>query len=456
MKTVITVLVVLAVALAVAGELTAQVSISPDSLGNRARSGQMSNQDVLWQLTFDRPIDPDRYLIRPGEMLTLTFVNAQLPNQYLTLDVEGHVVHPGFGVVDLSGLTLTQAREVLRPFLARLYKAEDIVITVESVHTVPIYVTGAVKKPGRYFAWTAQTVADVIDSAGGLTGDASNRAIEFSGGPVTVTADLDRAFFAGDAEANPNLYCGHTVHVPYRSDEAVQIVGEVGCPRTVELLAGDDLETLISLAGGLRPSADPASVYIRNDSTRDPQQPGNIRSGDIIVVPRSAAAGGDSRVVVFGAVERPGRYTYHENMKLSELIDQAGGYNRSANASRVTLFRIASDRNSALQVAGRYPIYAGGTMVSGFTLWPSDSVFVPDRTGFVQISGVVARPGLYPYVAGENVGFYLRLAGGLQEPAEDAIIEIFDRVSQLTHRANNGELVGDGDRVIVSRRGWNE
>jgi protein involved in polysaccharide export with SLBB domain len=97
---------------------------------------------------YDRPIDPDLYLIRPGEQLEVVFVNTKLPDLRYEVNAEGHIVERSLGVVDLSGLTLRQARERLMPALRRLYNAEQIEISVGSLYPVVISVSGLVNSPG--------------------------------------------------------------------------------------------------------------------------------------------------------------------------------------------------------------------------------------------------------------------------------------------------------------------
>jgi hypothetical protein len=59
---------------------------------------------------FDHPIDPDRYLIHPGEELNVVFINTKLSNLHFKVNAEGRIVDRSLGVVELAGLTLAHAR----------------------------------------------------------------------------------------------------------------------------------------------------------------------------------------------------------------------------------------------------------------------------------------------------------------------------------------------------------
>ena len=135
---------------------------------------------------YDRPVNPNLYLVRQGEILTVTFVKTSLPELRLTINAEGKLVHPTLGTYDLHGMTLTQVREALRAPLARHYNAEMIDISIGGPTLVTITVLGAVTNPGTYRGWTSQRVSEVIALAGGLTSEGSSRRISFTGGPAAV------------------------------------------------------------------------------------------------------------------------------------------------------------------------------------------------------------------------------------------------------------------------------
>ena len=157
---------------------------------------------------YDRPVNPNLYLIRPGEQLTVTFLRTSLPNLKLSVNAEGMLVHSTFGIFDLRGMTLAQVRQRLQEPLARQYNAKEIDISIGPPSLVTITVLGAVPRPGTYLGWTSQRVSDMIASAGGLTADASSRRITFSGGPVPVSVDLEPRHFSRTGYAESTAICG--------------------------------------------------------------------------------------------------------------------------------------------------------------------------------------------------------------------------------------------------------
>ena len=419
----------------------AQVATSPDSTV------------LAGYRYYDRPIDPDRYIVRPGEELVVTFVNTNLPNVTLAVGPEGQIVQRNLGVLDVAGKSLNQVRSQLHGPLSQLYNADEINISVSDPYVVWITVSGAVNDPGSYMGYTSQRVSEILEKAGGVSGSGSTRNIVFKGGPDDIQVDIDRTIFLGDDSEDPCLYSGTTIIVPERSDSVVSLVGEVKQPRMIELTPGDNLDLLIKLAGGAKRSADLSRTHVIGDSTRDISSPGGVRAGDVITVPAFGDRERVGAIVIFGAVTRPGRFQYREGLTLGEVLDMAGGMTSDANSLRITVFRRPIADQYGRMSDFRFPIGAavnGNAEARKIPLNPYDSVFVPRVLGFVQVSGMVRNPGYYPFTADRDAGYYIELAGGFASEADKTAITIFDRVAGTSHESPVDAHVGDGDEVVVN------
>ncbi len=404
---------------------------------------------------FDEPVDPEIYLVRPGEQLKVTFVGAKLGPLTLDIDPQGRIVHQTLGVFDLANRTLAEAQTLLREALVNHYKAELIEISVLEPRRVAVRVSGAVSQPGVYKGFTSHRVSEIIELAGGILFHGTTRRIEFSGGPKPLIVDLDRATYLGDNSANPCLYAGHSIHVPSKTADRVQVVGEVNQPREIELAPGDDLMTLVALAGGVRSAADTDSIKIANR----PKSSGDLRvtvlPGDIIEVPSRTVSADREMFSLFGAVKVQGMYPYREAITLGDLIEQAGGVDDDAGRGLVTLFRRAHSDEWGRVSERRYPITsavgADGSILS-VTLLPGDSVYVPFNVGYVKVSGEVLNPGRYPFIEDKDAMFYIMTAGGFLPKADKTKVSIYNRIARTTAEFSTGVLVHDGDELIVNLR----
>lgn len=425
-----------------AGSLSAQIVIDSSHASGSIRP-------------LDRPIDPDTYLIRPGERLEVVFLNAKVSPLNLTVNPEGRIIHRDLGVIVLSGKTLAEARALLLAPLSSLYNVSEIVISTKTIYPVAIKVLGMVAHPGTYFGYTSQTVRELIDSAGGILPGGSIRTISFTGGPEDIKVDLDLATYAVSndyATSDPCLYAGTKIIVHELSQAPVTIFGEVTRPRVVELLPGEDINRLLELAGGVRNTGDQAGAYAVNDPNRDIHQPGGIVAGDRIRVPAMSDRDGSGEVIITGAVTTEGRhYSITDATSLSDLITAAGGLTSEANRDRIVVFRKTGFHGLEIRAEARYPIWVQADQLMSVTLERSDSVHVPTTLRYVEITGLVARPGMYPYFKGQEVADYIVMAGGTTTALEP-VLEIFDRVAGITRIAALKAVVYDGDRIIVGER----
>jgi protein involved in polysaccharide export with SLBB domain len=404
---------------------------------------------------FDQAVDADQYLIRPGDRLVVTFVKTKIPALILFVDPEGRIAHETVGIFDLAGKTLTQARTILDEAIRLVYYADELSISILEPREVTISVNGAVANPGLYRGLTSQRVSEIIERAGGLLPFASRRHIEFRGGPQTIVVDLDRAAFIGDNMFNPCLYAGLSIHVPPKSNDLIQVVGAVNDPRDIEFMPGDNFSTILTLAGGLSVDADTSAVQILGQKSRPFQSGEKLQTGDIVMVPSRPLSAEQSMITVFGAVNTPGRYEFHEGLDMKAVIEKTGGFASDANAKQLTLFRKSTD-HSQKSGAARYPIanlVENNRKVKEFSLRAADSIFVPRRLGYVKVSGAVVNPGVFPYSANKDAMHYITAAGGFLGGSAGNSIDRFSPVSKLTVRLDPAGTVFDSDELIVRTSG---
>ncbi|MDH3890560.1 MAG: SLBB domain-containing protein [candidate division Zixibacteria bacterium] len=408
---------------------------------------------------FDEPVDPKTYLIRPGEELLVTFLQAKLGPLTLTVDPQGRIVHPTLGLFDLSHKSLAEARTLLEGALENLYKVEQIEISVLKPQRTAVQVSGAVTRPGMYKGFTSHRVSEIIEQAGGIAWHGSTRQIEFTGGPRPLIIDLDKVRYLGDNSSNPCLYAGYSIHVPSKSALRVQVVGEVNRPREIELVPGDGVSTLIALAGGFRAGADVSQVSISRGAdvviTPDEGVLPPLQQGDIITVPARERTHDQEMLKLFGAVSAPGMYAFSTGLTLESLVGKAGGFTQEASRGMVTLFRKAGADEWGRISERRYPITsavgADGNILA-MTLRAGDSVYVPFQVGYVNVTGEVLNPGRYPFIDNKDALFYVMTAGGFLPRANTEEISIYNRIAKTTAEFSTGVMVHDGDELIINLR----
>ena len=411
--------------------------------------GALAADDIA---TFSTPINPDQYLINPGDNLVVYFIGANLDSLILTVNPEGAIVRETLGKIDLRGKTLSTARELLYESLKRNYNFEQIDISITAPRQVLITVTGAVSRPGSHLINSSQRVSDVIKLAGGILPTGSRRQIEFKGGPKTINVDLDRAEYLGELDKDPFLYSGHLVFVPGKSDQTVNVTGEINLPREIELVHGDDIATMIQLAGGFSTYADQEHIKIIKADKTDSK---TLGGGDIILVPPQKLTQKESQLALFGAIKNPGYYEYSENTALENIITSAGGLEIDANKKLTTIFRKPRFDVTGRVTRLRFPIanlFTTASENSTVKLMPGDSIFIPVNVGYVKVSGEVLNPGYFPFVPGKSAQFFIDNAGGFLPTANRDQILLYNPISKISSSASPDNLAVDGNEIIVNLR----
>lgn len=397
---------------------------------------------------FDTPINPDNYLIRPGDQLLITFINSQVKALPLDIDPEGKIVHETIGVINLQHQTLAYAKRELTKTLKQLYNVKEIEVSISTPRQVTIAVYGSVRRPGMYSGMTSDRVSDIIKKAGGISKNGSTRNILFYAGENHLTVDLDKAMHQGDLISNPHLYAGIAIEVPNKSSQTVHITGNVNFPREIELKEGDDLSLIIQLAGKFKNSAKLSDVCIVRGNKKIENS--DIQAGDIIIV-KSTILENNKKIKIFGAVRNQGLYPFVGSVSLEDIISQAGGFIETANRDMTTVFRqpLVDSHGEISEI--RYPISIPSqtNSNSSLRLEVNDSIFVPWYVGFVKVSGAVLNPGYFPYKNNSDILYYVNSAGGFLPTANNKEIKIFNPISENTDFVSSGIIVPDGAEIII-------
>src|SRR5213593_3125816 len=208
------------------------------------------------------PVPPD-YKLGPGDALVLILTGDVELAYTLQVTREGFVLIPQVGQVFVSNLSLDQLRDVLYTRLGRVYSgvkrgpnaSTRFDISVANVRANQVYVVGDVSQPGAYQISSLGTVLTALYAAGGLTERANMRQVELQRlGKLVATLDLYDYLLRGDVKSDVRLQTGDVVFVPVHGTRA-EVEGAVTRPAVYELKAGETVTDLVHAAGGFRPDA---------------------------------------------------------------------------------------------------------------------------------------------------------------------------------------------------------
>jgi protein involved in polysaccharide export with SLBB domain len=408
--------------------------------------------------------------------------------------------------LDVKGLTLDSVQTLVAQEAARIYRNAKVDVSLKQLRTFKVYVLGAVAVPSVVVATAADHVFDVIDRAGGVVDTSSIRGILLvrEGLSQPMLVDLQRYISYGDRTANPTLQGGDRVIVPLRNTkDIISISGEVPTQGEYQFLDGDSLSTLLRMAGGLLASARTDSVRLVRVSEHSNELeerivdmtswrtqlfsgaalPGDLplRTGDRVYVRARPRWNERAEVIVEGEVMYPGRYAVIPNVtRLTDVIKMTGGFTDQASLEDAVVIRVSemkledkeferlkrlppsemSDgelqyyRTKSREVKGVMSVSFPDLFVAGKTennpvMRADDSVFVPPRNQYINVTGSVRTPGRIVYKPGLTYMDYIGLAGGYGFRADEgATLIIKVKGDQFPARSENYRLE-PGDNILV-------
>lgn len=144
-------------------------------------------------------------------------------------------------------------------------------------------------------------------------------------------------------------------------------------------------------------------------------------------------------VAINGAITNPGNFKLMENMKIRDLILQAGGLTDEASPERGELYRRHSAVNEKIKTE-KIDFSVSGAMINdpnnNLPLYKGDIISIRTKMGWekrrtVTLDGQINYPGNYVLFENENLGDLINRAGGFKEDAYVAAA-VFTRKSVKT------------------------
>jgi len=400
---------------------------------------------------FEKAIDPDRYLLGPGDQLVLSLVGSETRTFQLSVLPEGYLYIPEVGAIYADGLSISEFREKLYKKLSKYFHNIEIHCYLSVPRLFKVFVSGEVKKPGGVEASAVERVSDALERAGGLKRGASNRKILLIRDGDTLSVDLERFLSFGDTSANPFLDGGDVIVVPPLSG-SVTIVGEVRRSGRFEVLPHETIADIVTLAGGFSEDAITDSLLVtrvrRDGSVYSfvvKKEKFNLEVKDLDQISVFNRLKKKRVVYVSGAVRHTGMFFLAEGEGLSEILARTGGFNTNADLSKVYVRRVDGSTISLDLRESLMP-----DVSCDLELHDGDVIEVPAIYPKVIVGGEVNLPGEYPYRADWTVAQYVGLAGGPTSNGSLSRVVIYSSDGTV-RSARTSDKPGKGDAIIVKR-----
>jgi protein involved in polysaccharide export with SLBB domain len=396
---------------------------------------------------------PSGYILGPDDELVINVFGYSEKTYNVTVNEEGNIYIPQVGPVFVNGLSIEQAASRIKTKLATtIYKAINsgqtrVQISLGKIRSIRVTVIGEAKKPGTLTVSSLTTLFNALYLVGGPSDFGSFRKIELiRGNELKRTVDLYNFLLKGDQKDNVLLQEGDVIRIPYYKIR-LTVNGHVKRKGKYELIDGESFQDVLDFTGGFADDAYKAdiTVYQFTDQERKILNVAKDKFGqykplssDSVVVGRLLDRFAN-KLVLRGAVLRPGEYELSNNLTLRMLIERAGGVKEDVYSKRGSITRLASN-NLPQQLSFDIDSVMRGQM--NIPLRKNDeitvySIFDLTTPEDVNIDGMVNRPGKIRYAQNLTLKDVILAAGGLTESADISNIEIARRVENTNVLAAN-------------------
>ncbi|HEV2490501.1 MAG TPA: SLBB domain-containing protein [Candidatus Acidoferrales bacterium] len=390
-------------------------------------------------LPTDLPAGPN-YVVGPGDGLTIDTWGSVSQRLYRVVDREGRLALPEVGPVLVSGHNLGDVQQQIQKVLRTQYRDISADVSIARLRSVRVYVVGDVEQPGAYDVSSLSTPLNALLQAGGPTPQGSLRLLEhYRGNQLVQDVDVYDLLLHGVRTGIERLEDGDTVLVPPIGPE-VTVEGMVRRPAHYELKGEKTLADALALAGGILPTAALGHIEVQRviaheqrtmlsldiSDTQDPQaiekqlESFAIQDGDTVnifpIAPYNQAA-----IYLEGHVLRPGKYSYHPGMKLTDLVSSYQDLLPQPAGNYAEIIRLNPPDYHPSVIAFKLDD-ALARPADAPTLEPMDTVRIFSTFDFanapiVSVGGAVRNPGNFTAPGQIRLSDAIHLAGGVTPDA---------------------------------------
>ena len=400
-------------------------------------------------LTFQSNLNiptPVGYILGPGDKLFIDIYGQSEAYYQIEINPEGSIILENFGPIHLSGLTVKNATKRIEKRLSKVYlgisgdkKNTFVNVSVGKSRNIKVNIVGEVEVPGSYTLSAFNTVYNALYVAGGITEKATLRDIKvFRNNKLISKVDIYKYLTEGDASADVALENNDLILVsPYTN--RVTLNGAVKTKGQFELLENESLQDLLNYASGFNEEAFTKTIkvkrvldgeYIVADINKDQYEIFTPKSGDVFQIDK-ALDRYKNRVIVKGAVYRPGVFAITKGLGVKGLLAKTEGLKQEALLTTANIIRTNEDFSTSLISFNLRDVLSG--QEQDILLQKEDVLTIMSKNDikeedYVEVAGAVNQAGVYSYSKGMRLKDLILKARGFNKSAAKNRIEISRRL----------------------------
>jgi protein involved in polysaccharide export with SLBB domain len=340
----------------------------------------------------------------------------------------------------------------------------DVIYVTAKKNTVNI--VGGVRLEGTYEISKNSTVMEMVNIAGGLTQNASDKYIDIS----TIIEDKQVSLaFPTIQDRNKHVLRNGDILTINQKDifqsSVVEIIGSVLYPGEYPFIKGKTISDYIQMAGGLKEHTyqkrfeilekiNPKE-YTSKTVTNSELNQTVVKDGSIIQIFSDLEFIETRKLYVVSYQQGLFTFDYFKNADIYDYIAKIGGIKYTEDNSFLEVVRLSE--SSDTEYAKVYKVQIDSNYLdvrisrkNAFKVFPDDIIIIrknPDYEDYqtVKISGQVYSAGSYPIVKkGERLSSILKRSNGLRQSA------YIDGIKYLRRKSKDFMLINDTTEVQSS------
>lgn len=334
------------------------------------------------------------------DVMAISGANLLNPTTKTEVDSKGNIFIQGIGLVPAENKSISEVENAVNRLAAQKYKSLKVKLTVASGQEFSVFVYGQVNRPGKILVGNNSSVLDALNAAGGVKKTGTLRNITYTSNNANKSIDLYKALFEGNDDGiilrpNDKIFVG-------KIGDVVALRNGVTVPGIYEIKQGEDLQKVVTFAGGLLPATQVTDItLIGYDFNTQQRTAENIawntaktkvlKSGDSVQF-RELYNTAENIVTIQGNVKHPATYAYKDGMRLSDILKNEDELLEETFINQAVIRRISGKDNTIETIPVFLKEFFAG--MNDPVLQPKDiiNVYKSTNSQFVDIYGCVNIP----------------------------------------------------------------
>ncbi len=446
-------------------------------------------------MPINEPNPDSSYTLDSGDILNIQMIGQNDFVDKFTINRDGSINLPKIGKVNVAGLTLIDASNLIKSKVNAVFISTDAYINLDEIRDVNILVSGNAENPGIYTLTGNSNILHALTMAGGVNEYGSFREINLiRNGKIIDTLDVYDILIDGNYSINQRLRSGDVVFVEARKN-IITIDGAIKRPAKYEITEDENLDSVLRFSNGIKQTADFDNISLERilDGTlksipiRNISQFSSIESidGDLIYIREHSFRS----AIISGAVVKPGKYSMAAGETIDDLINKAGGFTDNAypfgaiyendgaklinkkaqdllyeefldniislsqlnvgqNFDLTPIIKLTEDIKNA-KPSGRIVVNLTDEYnTSKINISSGDTLLIPEKGNNVFVYGEVSSEGAVAFLPNEGVDYFVKKSGGYKRFADNESIYILHPNGETQRYSKSRNLFANQPRNI--------